>query len=70
MDNGTYYGTYIGKSVCGFKKDHNYEFELNKNGYTYELRAFSDNGSIIELYMYYASEISIRSNWIISDSKE
>ena len=69
MEQGTYTGIYIGKEMCGFKLEHEYQFKLNHNGRTYELVAFYDLSidEDVDLFMPYSSEKSIRMNWNIKE---
>lgn len=69
MENGNYFGTYIGKEMCGFKYGHNYQFEVSNNGRTYNIYAFMDNTDekAVDLHIPYASEKSIRRNWNINE---
>lgn len=71
LEQGIYTGRYIGKEICGFKKDHKYCFEVKHNGRTYQLRAFNDELGDLEkdLYIDYSNENSIRKNWIIDEEE-
>lgn len=66
---GQYTGTYIGKEVCGFKKDHEYIFEVNNNSRTYELIAIYDKTleETVDIFIMYSNENSIRLNWRIDE---
>ncbi len=64
---GTYDAQYIGKTMCGFEKEHEYLIKINKDIYGYQVSGLyditdSDNSSA---YLVYASENSIRRNWDI-----
>ncbi len=61
---------YIGTDgICGFKKNHKYEIEINKpKGYCcYNITAFKDitENLIMEKVINYASRNSIERNWEI-----
>lgn len=62
-----YKAIYIGNELCGFQKDHEYQFELSNDGRTYELSAVYDytEDKPIDLYMRYSSEKSIKRYWRI-----
>lgn len=64
MDDGIYTGKYIGKSLLGFEYNHEYTFKLcHPPNSCYELQELEDN-----LFITYASEISIKQYWIIENS--
>ena len=59
-----YTGKYIGKPCLGFETNHTYVFRLrHPPNMCYELQEVEDN-----LFITYASEISIRQNWEIIES--
>jgi len=59
---GNYKGNYLLDNMCGFKKNHMYELEINNNGRTYEIVAIHDytDECTVDLYMRLSSENSIR----------
>lgn len=67
LDEGTYKGTYIGKEMCGFIKGHIYQLEISNNKRTYTVCAMQDytDDKIVDLYMPYSNEKSIRRSWEI-----
>lgn len=70
MKQGIYTGVYIGKEVCGFKKNIKYCFEVKYNGRTYQIRAFNDEFGYLEkdLYIDFSNEKSIKKSFnIIED---
>lgn len=69
MEPGVYSGVYVGKEICGFKKEHKYQFEIRHNGRTYQLHAINDlnENNEADLYMDYSNEISIKKYWIIDE---
>lgn len=62
---GTYTGKYIGKDLCGFKSNHEYEIEIDKTIYGYDITGTFDKtkDKVIDAYIRYASENSIRTRW-------
>lgn len=73
MEQGIYTGVYKGKEILGFVKEHTYVFDLKHNGRTYLLHAFSDvtyedEIEDVDLWINYASTISINQNWDIKES--
>lgn len=66
---GNYNALYIGKSMCGFKKDNEYCVDINKNVYGYTVSGVLNltDDVVNDGYINYASENSIRRNWIIKD---
>ena len=65
---GTYNAQYIGKTMCGFVNGHEYSVEIDKDlyGYTiYGLIDLTDDADATSACINYASENSIRRNWII-----
>lgn len=71
MEQGIYTGIYIGKEVCGFKKEHKYCFEVKHNGRTYQIRAFHDEFGDLEsdLFIDFSNENSIKKSFNIIESK-
>ena len=64
-----YNAQYIGKSMCGFKTDHEYSIDIDKDIYGYivfGVKDFTDDIDI-DACINYASENSIRRNWIIKE---
>ena len=73
MELGIYTGIYKGKEILGFIPEHIYVFELKHNGRTYLLHAFSDvtyedEIEDVDLFINYASAISINQNWDIKQN--
>lgn len=73
MDQGIYTGTYKGREILGFVKEHTYIFDLKHNGRIYFLHAFSDvtyddEVEELDIWINYSSETSIRQNWDIIES--
>ena len=67
---GNYNGRYIGKTMCGFVNGQEYNIDIDKNIYGYivsgVINITEDNES--DACINYASETSIRRNWIIEGS--
>lgn len=73
LNNGTYTGQYIGKTMCGFTNEHEYCIEINKGiyGYTVEgVTDLTDDEDATVACLNYASEKSLRTMWVISDSED
>ena len=65
---GTYNAQYIGKSMCGFENGYEYLIEIDKDEYGYKVGGITnltEDTDASAAYMTYASENSIRRNWII-----
>ena len=56
--------------MCGFINGHKYNIDIHKDRYGYIIIGIYDNTEEInnDGYMNYASEISIRQNWIINET--
>lgn len=67
---GNYNGTYIGKTMCGFVNGHVYNIDIDKNIYGYIITGVKNITEDMEsdACINYASETSIRRNWIIEGS--
>lgn len=67
---GNYNAQYVGKTMCGFINGHKYNINIHKDRYGYIIIGIYDNTEEInnDGYMNYASEISIRQNWIINET--
>lgn len=65
-------GQYIGKTMCGFTRLSNYNVNISKNLYgynvqgTFDLTEEKDNNGCIQ----YASEGSLRRNWILAENSQ
>lgn len=67
---GTYNAQYIGKSMCGFESGCEYCIEIDKDEYGYKVGGITnltEETDASTAYMTYASENSIRRNWIIGE---
>lgn len=64
---GNYNGRYIGKTMCGFVNGQEYNIDIDKNIYGYNIYGIKNltEEKVIDAYINYASENSIRRNWII-----
>ena len=64
---GNYNGKYIGKTMCGFINGQEYNIDIDKNIYGYNISGIKNltEEKVIDAYINYASENSIRRNWII-----
>ena len=65
---GKYSAKYTGKTICGFKNNHEYIVEIDKDGYCYCIKEILDLTEENEdriAYITYSSEKSIRQNWNI-----
>ena len=64
---GNYNAKYIGKTMCGFTNGHEYNIDIDKNIYGYTISGLIDitEDIISAACINYASENSIRRNWII-----
>lgn len=64
---GTYTAQYIGKTMCGFMSGNEYNIEIDKDEYGYQVSGIMDltEETISSAYITYASENSLRRNWII-----
>lgn len=71
MLQGTYIGKYTGKDLCGFKNNHEYEVEIDKTLYGYDVTGVYDKteDKIVDAYIRYASEKSINTKWTKLQSK-
>ena len=65
MLQGNYIGKYKGKNLCGFETGHEYEIEIDKTIYGYDITGTYDKteDKIIDAYIRYASEKSINTKW-------
>lgn len=68
---GTYTAKYLGRTMLGFVKSHEYLIKIGKDEYCYVIEGIEDltNGEDSSAYITYASEISIRRNWDIKEDK-
>jgi hypothetical protein len=68
---GTYTAKYIGKTMLGFTKSHEYLIKVGKDEYCYTIEAIVDltKDDDSSAYITYASENSIRRNWDIQEDK-
>ena len=67
---GTYNAQYIGKSMCGFESSYEYCIEIDKDEYGYKISGITNLTEDVDAssaYISYASENSIRRNWIIGE---
>ena len=66
---GNYNGQYIGKTMCGFKTDHEYSIDIDKDIYGYTVSGVKDitDDTASDACINYASEKSILRNWIIKE---
>lgn len=66
---GNYSAEYIGKTMCGFVKGNEYCIDINKNIYGYDISGVLNLTDEIanDGFITYASEKSIRRNWIIKE---
>lgn len=64
---GNYNGTYIGKTMCGFINGQEYNIDIDKNIYRYIITGVKNitEDTESDACINYASETSIRRNWII-----
>lgn len=64
-----YTATYTGRSMCGFVSGHQYIINIDKDRHGYIVSGehdITDNDSATGCLIY-ASEISVRKNWIIKE---
>ena len=68
---GTYTAQYIGNTMCGFENTHDYLIKIDRDEYCYTIEGVLDitEDEDSSAYMTYASEKSIRRNWIIKEDK-
>lgn len=68
---GTYTAKYIGKTMLGFTKSHEYLIKIGKDNYCYGVEGMVDltKNDDVSTYITYASEKSIRKNWEIKEDK-
>lgn len=68
---GTYTAKYIGKTMLGFVKSHEYLIKIVKDNYCYGVEGIEDltKNDDSSAYITYASEKSIRKNWDIKEDK-
>ena len=62
---GNYNAKYTGKTMCGFKTNHEYSIDIDKDIYGYivsEVKDITDD-TVGEACINYASEKSILRNW-------
>ena len=66
---GTYTAKYIGKTMLGFVKSHEYLIKIGKDNYCYGIEGITDltEDEDTTAYITYASEKSIRMNWDIKE---
>jgi hypothetical protein len=66
---GNYNASYIGKSMCGFKKGNEYCIDINKDIYGYTVSGVLNLTDEVanDGCVNYASENSIKRNWIINE---
>lgn len=66
---GTYTAQYIGKTMCGFVNSYDYLIKIDKDDYCYIIEGIMDltEDDDSSAYMTYASEKSIRRNWVITE---
>lgn len=67
---GTYNAQYIGKTMCGFVNTYEYCVEIEKDLYGYTVSGITnltEEKSATSAAINYASEKSIRKNWIIEE---
>lgn len=67
---GSYNAQYIGKTMCGFINQHEYCIEINKDIYGYIVEGvlnLTEETDASAACINYASEISLRSRWIIKE---
>ena len=67
---GTYKAKYIGKTMCGFENEQEYCVEITRDEYGYYVSGvvnLTENASATAAYIPYASETSLRRNWIIEE---
>ena len=66
---GNYNGKYIGKTMCGFVNGHEYNIDIDKNIYGYIISGIENitEEKVIDACINYASENSIRRNWVINE---
>ena len=65
---GNYNAEYIGKTMCGFTNRHKYNIDIDKSLYGYTISGLIDlneDSDATIACINYASENSIRRNWII-----
>ena len=66
---GTYNAKYIGKTMCGFTNGHEYSVEIDKDLYGYTISGIlnlTEDSDASAACINYASENSVRRNWIIN----
>ena len=66
---GTYNAQYIGKTMCGFVNDYDYKIKIDKDLYGYTISGVLNitDEKDTDACINYASEKSIRRNWIIKE---
>lgn len=64
---GNYNGKYIGKTMCGFVNDQEYNIDIDKDIYGYTVSGVKNliEDTESDACINYASETSVRRNWII-----
>lgn len=65
---GTYNAQYVGKTMCGFTNTYEYCIDINKDEYGYQVGGITnltEEKGATSAYITYASENSLRRNWII-----
>ena len=69
MLTGTYNAQYIGKTICGFENSHDYCIEIGKDEYGYTVEGITNltEYKSTSAYISYASETSLKKNWIIEE---
>lgn len=66
---GKYTATYTGRSMCGFESGHEYIINIDKDRHGYIISGKHDitDDNTATGCLIYASEISVRKNWIIKE---
>lgn len=66
---GNYNAQYIGKTMCGFINTYEYNIEIDKDEYGYQVSGvlnLTEEKDATSAYITYASENSLRKNWLIN----
>lgn len=66
---GNYIAEYVGKTMCGFVNGNTYKINIDKDIYGYTIYGIENisEGLSSDACINYASEKSIRRNWIIEE---
>lgn len=67
---GIYSAKYVGRTMCGFVNEYEYIIQIGKDTYGYTISGISnitENKAVNDACINYASEKSIRRNWIIKE---